>query len=185
MMIFTIVSVNFFNREDTSLFGYKLYIVLSDSMKQEFEVGDIAVSKEVDASLKEGDIITFKSIDPESYGEVFTHKIRNITTYKGNLAYTTYGTTTNKNDEYPVLAKDVIGQYAFRLPKMGYFFQFLKTPLGYLTIIFIPMLLLLIMQLFSFFRLVRKLKVEQQEELEALEAKIQELKKMLTYLHNV
>ena len=32
MMIFTVVSVTTFNRNDRSLFGYKMYIVNSDSM---------------------------------------------------------------------------------------------------------------------------------------------------------
>lgn len=34
MMIFTIVSVSTFDRADRSLFGYKAFIVLSDSMKK-------------------------------------------------------------------------------------------------------------------------------------------------------
>ena len=33
MMIFTVVSVNTFDRSDRNLFGYKAFIVLSDSMK--------------------------------------------------------------------------------------------------------------------------------------------------------
>ena len=32
MMIFTVISVNTFNRNDRNIFGYKAYIVLSDSM---------------------------------------------------------------------------------------------------------------------------------------------------------
>ena len=35
MMVFTVVSVNTFDRSDRNLFGYKAFIVLSDSMKQE------------------------------------------------------------------------------------------------------------------------------------------------------
>ena len=60
MMIFTVVSVNTFNRSDRSLFGYKAFIVLSDSMsKTDFDAGDLIFVKEVDdyATLKEGDIL--------------------------------------------------------------------------------------------------------------------------------
>ena len=40
MMIFTIVSVSTFDRADRSLFGYKAFIVLSDSMsKTDFNAG--------------------------------------------------------------------------------------------------------------------------------------------------
>ena len=59
MMIFTIVSVSTFDRADRNLFGYKAFIVLSDSMsKTDFSAGDLVLVKEVDPStLKEGDII--------------------------------------------------------------------------------------------------------------------------------
>ena len=60
MMIFTVVSVNTFDRNDRDLFGFKAFIVRSDSMsKTDFDAGDLILVKEVDPStLKEGDIIT-------------------------------------------------------------------------------------------------------------------------------
>ena len=82
MMIFTVVSVNTFDRADRSLFGYKAFIVLSDSMsKTDFAAGDLVLVKEVDPStLKEGDIIAYSSQNTSNYGETVTHKIRKLTT---------------------------------------------------------------------------------------------------------
>ena len=82
MMIFTVVSVNTFGRTDRSIFGYKAFIVLSDSMsKTDFNAGDLVLVKEVDpATLKAGDIISYQSTNTENYGEVVTHKIRELTT---------------------------------------------------------------------------------------------------------
>lgn len=81
IMIFTVLSVTMVNKENATLFGYKPYIVLSDSMNTEFQVGDMAISKQVDPStLQPGDIITYRSIDPANYGEMVTHKIREATT---------------------------------------------------------------------------------------------------------
>lgn len=49
MMIFTVVSVLTFDRADRNLFGYKAFIVLSDSMsKTDFDAGDLVLVKEVD-----------------------------------------------------------------------------------------------------------------------------------------
>lgn len=174
VMVFTIISVNTVDR-DAGIFGYKPFIVLSDSMKDTFEVGDIAVSRSVDPeTLQPGDIVSFRSIDPNNFGEVVTHKIREITTYEGAPAFVTYGTTTQVNDAYPVPFEQVIGQYVFRLPKMGYFFQFLKSPAGYVTLILIPFLLLIVIQAVRFIRLMRQYRSEQQAELEAQQAKLQE-----------
>ena len=183
VMLFTVISVNTVNKEDASLFGYKPYIVRSDSMRDTFAVGDMIVSSTVDPeTLEAGDIITFRSIDPANYGEVVTHKIRELTTYEGEPAFVTYGTTTNVDDAYPVPYGNVIGQYRFRLPKMGYFFEFLRSPAGYVTIILIPFLLLIVLQGVRFIRLARQYKQEQQAELAAqkaeVEAQLQETRQM-------
>ena len=57
--------------------------------------------QEVDpATLQAGDIITFQSTNPASYGESITHKIRALTTdASGNPGFITYGTTTGVDDE--------------------------------------------------------------------------------------
>ena len=149
MMIFTLVSVNTFDRADRSLFGYKAFIVLSDSMsKTDFDAGDLVLVKEVDPStLKEGDIISYQSTNTENYGEVVTHKIRELTKdAEGNPGFITYGTTTDTNDENIVTYSFVLGKYQTRLPGVGKFFQFLKTTPGYIVCIFLPFLILILIR---------------------------------------
>ena len=170
MMIFTIVSVNTFDRTDRSIFGYKAFIVLSDSMSAtDFSAGDLVLSKEVDPStLQAGDIISFQSTDPDNYGEVVTHKIRELTTDEnGNPGFVTYGTTTGKNDETIVTYDFVLGKYQAKLPGVGTFFQFLKTTPGYIVCIFLPFLLLILVQGINSIRLFRRYKQEQLAEIEA------------------
>ena len=49
MMVFTIVSVTTFDRNDRALFGYKMYIVRSDSMSAtDFKAGDLILVRSVD-----------------------------------------------------------------------------------------------------------------------------------------
>lgn len=171
VMIFTVISVNTVGK-DADFLGYKPYIVLSDSMSDTFAVGDLSVSAQADPeTLEPGDIITFTSIDPSNYGTVITHKIREITEYEGEPAFVTYGTTTGVDDSYPVPFDNVIGEYKFRLPKMGYFFEFLTTPAGYVTVILIPFLVLIALQGAKFFRLVRQYRAEQQAELDTQRAR--------------
>ena len=170
MMIFTIISVNTFDRADRSLFGYKAFIVLSDSMKAtDFGAGDLVLVKEVDPStLKEGDIIAYQSSDDENYGEVITHKIRRLTTdAEGDPGFITYGTTTDTDDENIVTYSFILGKYQTKLPGVGNFFQFLKTTPGYIVCIFLPFLLLILMQGVNSIRLFKQYKQEQLDEIEA------------------
>ncbi len=177
MMVFTVVSVATFDRADRSLFGYKAFIVLSDSMsKTDFNAGDLVLVKAVDpATLREGDIIAYTSQNSANYGETVTHKIRKITTdANGDPGFVTYGTTTDTDDETIVTYPYVLGKYEKHIPKVGTFFQFLKTTPGYIVCILIPFLLLILSEGIRCIRLFRNYKAEQQAELQAERDKIEE-----------
>ena len=177
MMIFTIVSVNTFDRSDRSLFGYKAFIVLSDSMsKTDFSVGDLVLIKEVDPStLKEGDIIAYTSQNTSNYGETVTHKIRRLTTdANGEPGFITYGTTTDTDDETVVTYPYVLGKYQTHIPNVGRFFMFLKTTPGYILCILMPFLVLILMQGLNCIRLFRRYKQEQLDEMKVERAKLEE-----------
>jgi len=176
MMIFTIVSVTTFDRADRNLFGYKTFIVLSDSMsKTDFNAGDIVFVREVDAStLKEGDIISYVSQNSHNFGETVTHKIRRLTSdAEGNPGFVTYGTTTDTDDETVVTYPYVLGKYTGHLPKVGAFFQFLKTTPGYIVCILTPFLLLILLQGLNCIKLFRRYKQEQLDEMQAEREKIE------------
>ena len=189
MMIFTVISVTTFNRNDRSLFGYKMYIVNSDSMAAtDFKAGSLIFVKDVKPStLKEGDIITFMSQDTASFGQTVTHKIRKLTTdAEGNPGFITYGTTTGIDDETIVTYPYVLGQYQSHISGLGTFFNFLKTTPGYFVCIFTPFMLIILYEGIKFFNLFRKYKNDQlkqmQEEKDKIEAQRIENEKILAEL---
>lgn len=182
VMIFTVISFNTVGN-DRMFLGYKPYIVLSDSMSGVFEVGDIVVSKQTEISeLKEGDTISFRSMDPDNYDAVVTHKIKGETEYEGEKAFVTYGVSTGVEDEYSVPADRVVGKYQFRLPKMGYFFQFLKTPMGYFIFIFLPFMLLIGSEAVRFYKLWKQYKEEQAAILEEQRTRSEEMQEEIKRL---
>ncbi len=177
MMIFIVISVTTFNRNDRSLFGYKAFVVRTDSMsKTDFAAGDLIFVKEVNPStLKEGDIITFISQGSESFGETITHKIRRKTKdAKGNPGFITYGTTTDTDDATIVTYPYVLGKYTGHFANVGMFFNFMKTTQGYMICIFVPFMLLILYQGVRCIQLFRKYKQEQMAEMEAERQKLSE-----------
>ena len=189
MMIFTIVSVNTFDRNDRDIFGLRCYIVLSDSMSAtDFSAGDLVLVREVDpTTLQEGDIIAYQSQNTENYGATVTHKIRSKTMdANGNPGFITYGTTTGVDDETVVTYPFILGKYEMALPKVGTFFQFMRTPQGYIICILLPFLLLIIRQGLSCVKVFRRYKAEQMAELkaekDALEAQRKQSEAMMAQL---
>lgn len=167
MIIFTIVSLTAADREDRSIFGFRAFIALSDSMSAtDFDAGDLVLVKEVDpATLKEGDIIAYISRSNASDGETTTHKIRRLTADEdGKPGFITYGTTTDTDDEGIVTYGDVLGVYRGHIPKVGRFLAFIKTTGGFITCILIPLFLIVLAQGISCIRLLRTYRQEKGEE---------------------
>jgi signal peptidase len=177
MMIFTVVSTAMFDQNNRDIFGYKAFIVKSDSMsKTDFDAGDIIILKEIDPrTLVEGDIIAYKSTNKHNYNDTVTHKIRALTEdANGNPGFITYGTTTDVDDEQIVLHKYVLGKYQFRLPMIGKFFAFLKTVPGYIICILTPFLAIILMQAFNCVKLFKVYKAEKMEEIESEKKALEE-----------
>ena len=189
MMVLTLFSVFTMDQSQRSILGFRAMIVQSDSMAAtDFKAGDIIFTKKVDpATLEQGDIITFISQDPASYGETITHKIRTRThDAAGSPGFVTYGTTTNTNDATIVTYSYVQGKYIGSVPNVGTFFQYLRTTQGYILFIFIPFMLLILYEGINCIRLFRQYKREQQAELDAerkqLEAERQQSAEILKEL---
>ena len=177
MMVFTIFSVTTFDQSHRSIFGYKFFIVQSDSMSAtDFDAGDIVFVKNVDPStLQEGDIIAYTSQNTSNYGETVTHKIRTVTTNEnGEPGFVTYGTTTDTDDETIVTYPYVLGKYEGKLSNMGTFFAFLKTTPGYIVCILVPFLILIGYNGLNCIILFKRYKREQMEELQIEKDKLAE-----------
>ncbi len=172
------------------IFGHKLLIVNTDSMSKSvlsedekifFEAGDLIIIKKVSnvSALKEGEVITFFSYNPESLGKTVTHKIRQIKrTETGEVTgIVTYGINTGVNDMVEVKPEYVMGKYAYKIPKIGKLFSFLKTPRGFYLSILIPGVLLII-----FFSVKVGKVLGRQEYARAYNGEMDELKERITSL---
>ena len=182
VMILTIVSLNLVEKQDRTFFGYRFFIVSSDSMAAtDFAEGDLIIVQEVDpATLVEGDIITFVSSNWGSLGEVTTHKIRRLASDPmGNPGFVTYGTTTNSDDETVVTYEHILGRYRGRIPAAGRLFAYVQTLPGMLTLLIIPFVLVIFLHgwnLFNSFRTWRD------EEVRILEQKQEAVDRMMDAL---
>jgi signal peptidase I len=185
MMAFTIITVTTVDKNERNVFGYRFYIVKTDSMSKSennadldvhFNAGDIIIVKNVEdkKALESGDIITFISTNDDSYFETITHMIRDKAYDKnGNfIGYITYGTNTGVNDEAPVEFGYILGKYTGKLPAVGQFFAFVKTTPGYIVCILVPFLLLILYNGVNVIRLFKQYRAEQMSAMQAERDKI-------------
>ncbi|WNB92484.1 signal peptidase I [Bacillus sp. NEB1478] len=126
-----------------SLFGYKPFTVLTNSMKPAFSAGDMVLVKEMEVSkIKPSDVITFK----ENSNKLITHRVVEVT----DQGFVTKGDYNNVKDDGYVSPENVVGELAFTLPKLGYVSKFVSSPLGITLLIFIPLLAYLLLEIYEF-----------------------------------
>jgi len=113
-----------------SFLGIKTYVIISGSMIPEFQIGDIAVVKEVENDeLKEGDIISFREGQ-----NVITHRITQKLEENGQTIYVTKGDNNNAEDIAKVSYALIEGKVVAKIAYIGKIALMLK---GKVAIIFI------------------------------------------------
>lgn len=118
------------------VFGFKPYVVITESMVPVIEVNDVVVVHRFDLEDAEvGDIITFRAdIDYNGEKEVVTHYIYSITGTGNDTIIRTNRYYENMSvavpDTWLLSEEDILGSYWFQIPKIGYVSEFVKSPFG-------------------------------------------------------
>lgn len=199
--LFFIVFFSNFTGEQNgkSVFGYKFLIVNSNSMSKTaksvheevfFNAGDVIVIKtqKNNSSYSVGNVITYVSNSPESYGKTVTHKIREVVSNNGSvIGYVTYGINTGASDTAIVPLDNILGIYVNKIPKLGNFLGIFKTTGGYFLLVLIPSIILIV-----FFSIkvgkslaVKEVNVGYESELKGLKNRINELETELKNTFNL
>lgn len=173
------------------IFNSAPLIVISDSMTIDKEAGtgafnknDLIIIKKVDpASLEKGDIVTYRGRD----GDIITHRITDLITDTKDgqevPAFETKGDYSPGYDFYPVRYEQIIGEYQFRLPKLGGIAMFLQTPAGVIIILLIPVLIVFAVD-FLIKRKQQKTSDSKNAELEAEIARLKALQEQFANQEN-
>lgn len=138
-MIFSIINSKL-KKEAPNLFGYKFYVVLSQSMKPTLDIGSLVGVKPINpVDLRVGDIITFTSLSESDI--TTTHRIVEIDNEK-NINFITKGDANAVNDQYLVSADNVVGKVVFYIPYIGKLLNYVKTKIGIIILIVVPSMII-------------------------------------------
>ena len=123
------------------VFGFKPYIVVTESMEPVINVNDLVIvsNPKVD-ELEVGDIITFRAdINYDGETEVVTHYIMSITQDGEDYRIRTRRYFADEADYSPdpwsLDQNSILGTYSFHIPWIGTIGQFAKSPFGIAAIV--------------------------------------------------
>jgi signal peptidase I len=124
------------------LFGFRLYVDNSDSMKPTISAGDVVLIQRTSLSdMRAGDIVTAYVPDKQ---KLITHRITQINTDNGKFAVTTKGDANTGTEEWSASKNATVGKYVLKIAYIGYVVAYLKTIPGVITVMCIVAALLLV-----------------------------------------
>ena len=133
----------------------RFLIVMSGSMSPQMNPGDaIVITYANPEEIQINDVITFISEDnPENR---ITHRVINITNERGSIGFQTKGDANEAPDQRIVQSSELIGKVEFVIPYVGYLSHFMKSPIGFITLIIIPGVLIIIGEIWNIARINKK-----------------------------
>ena len=142
-IVCVVLAVKIVQGREATLFGFRIYHILTGSMEPTIRTGSNVLVREVNPyTLEEGDIITFISKDAAIYGSANTHRIIEVVEDGNQRFFITQGDANNVADRIFVYPEDIKGKVVYYMKSAGFamFVGFLHTTPGFVTVILLPLL---------------------------------------------
>lgn len=152
VILFVIVVVlQRFSNNKLSFFNLRMFTVVSGSMKPTYDIGDVLISKETDASkIKVGDTISYLGRAGSFRDKVITHKVVGIEKDEnGKYAFRTKGTANLVED--PLVYQDQLyGVVVYKVKLLSLIYKIVSTKYGMLIFVIIPLFYVIGSEILSF-----------------------------------
>lgn len=124
-----------------SFFNYRMFIVVSGSMKPKYDIGDVLISKEVVPSkIKVGDTISYLGKAGNFRDKVITHQVIRIETDEtGKYLFHAKGLANLVED--PIVGEDQLyGVVIYKSFILSLIYRIISTSIGFYLFIIIPLI---------------------------------------------
>lgn len=141
LMFVLVVCLQRFSNNEISLFSYRMFTVLSESMAPTYKIGDVLISKEVDPKeIKVGDDVSYLGKSGTFADKVVTHRVVEIETDKdGKYVFHTKG-VANPTEDPLVYEDQIYGVIVHEAKLLSYVYKCVSNPNGMFIFIVIPIL---------------------------------------------
>jgi signal peptidase I len=135
-----------------TVYGHKILNVVSGSMEPELRAGDSIIVRPLAAgeTPMKGEIVTFRARDAQDRSKeiLITHRVVGELKIDGrSLAWVTRGDANDGDDLTPVARESIVGIYETRIPYLGILLNFVRSPIGVLTLLILPGLALVLREI--------------------------------------
>ena len=139
VLMLVVVTLQITSNNSISIGGYRMFAVATGSMIPVYNVGDVLIAKETEASsLKVGDDIVYEGEKGSFKDKVVTHRIISIEEKEdGNYKIITKG-VANQEQDPEINQTQVYGKIVYKIKTLSFFDRMLKNMYIFYFAIFIP-----------------------------------------------
>ena len=150
--------------EAPNILGHYVFRVMTGSMQPTVpEDALIVVRKTGLSEIEPEDIISYYSTDPLLDGSVNTHRVVAVEQQGESYIFRTKGDANAVEDHYPALGENVLGKVVFISYPLGVVVNFLSSPVAFVVLILLPILIIFVSNLIRTVRSARTILKEEQE----------------------
>lgn len=136
-----IVCMQRFSNNRLSFFNYRLFTVVSGSMEPSYEIGDVLIAKEKEASKIEiGDTISYLGSIGQFSDIVITHRVIDIDVKDGKYYFHTKGDANLIEDPLVVSEDKLYGVVIYKANLLSNVYRLVATQTGMFIFVVIPIL---------------------------------------------
>lgn len=139
-----VVCLQRFSDNEVSFFKYRMFAVISGSMKPKYDIGDILISKEVNPStIKVGDTISYLGEKGSFRDKVITHQVIGVNTDEdGKYVFRARG-LANIVEDPMVSESQLYGVVIYKAVILSLIYRIVSTELGFYLFILVPLMFII------------------------------------------
>lgn len=136
-----VVCLQRFSDNKISFFKFRMFTVISGSMKPKYDIGDVLISKEKDYSkIKVGDTISYLGTKSDFRGKIITHEVIGINkSDDGKFIFRAKG-LANLVEDPSVTEEQIYGVVIYRSFILSSMYRIISTDIGFYLFIIIPLM---------------------------------------------
>lgn len=130
-----------FSGNKVSFFNLRMFTVASGSMEPRYKIGDVLISKEVEASkIKVGNTISYLGTKGDFNGKIITHEVVSIEkNSEGSYMFHTQG-LTNLVEDPIVYENQLYGVVIYKMIILSFVYKIVGTTYGLFFFVVLPLL---------------------------------------------
>lgn len=134
-----VVCLQRFSNNKISIFNYRMFTVISGSMKPKYDIGDVLISKQTAPNkIKVGDTISYLGEQGDFKGKVITHEVIGIgTDANGKYLFRAKG-KANLVEDPIVYENQLYGVVKYKSLLLSMVYRIVGTKIGFYLFIIIP-----------------------------------------------